>query len=90
MLYMSETDRLRACTLTRNEKAGMLPASSCRDLVAVVIKYKEKGVRHLVVCSAYLPYNSEDTPLSKGLENSCDTAKLNEAAPKVTEEGRPW
>jgi len=69
MFYRSGTDKPRALTLTRNETAWMLPASSCRDLVAVLTKYKVKGAqRHLVVCSTYLPYDSEDTPPSKELE----------------------
>jgi hypothetical protein len=47
----------------------MLPEFSCRDLVAVLIKYNEEGAeRRLVVCSAYLPYDSEDPPPSKELE----------------------
>ena len=47
----------------------MLPGFSCRDLVAVLIKYNEEGVeRHQVVCSAYLPYDSENPP-SKELED---------------------
>jgi hypothetical protein len=37
--------------------------------VAVLVKYNEEGVeRRLVVCSAYLPYDSEDPPLSRELE----------------------
>jgi len=39
----SLTDRSRACILTRNETAWILPEFSCRDLVAVLIKYKRKG-----------------------------------------------
>jgi len=47
----------------------MLPGFSCRDLVAVLMKYKEEGAeQHLVVCSAYLPYDSKDPPPSKKLE----------------------
>jgi hypothetical protein len=54
----------------RNEMAWMLPVFSCRDLVAVTIKYNEEGVeRRLVVCIAYLPYDSEDPPPSKELED---------------------
>jgi hypothetical protein len=37
--------------------------------VAVLVKYNEEGVeRRLVVCSAYLPYDSEDPPPSRELE----------------------
>jgi hypothetical protein len=69
--YGSGTDRPRACILTRNETAWMLPEFSCRDLVAVLIKYKEGSAeRHLVVCSAYLPYDSEDPPLKGTRETS--------------------
>jgi len=63
-------DRPRACILTRNETSWMLPGFSCRDLVAVLIKYNEEGIeRRLVVCSAYLPYDSEDPPPSKEFED---------------------
>jgi hypothetical protein len=62
-------DRPRACILTRNKSAWMLPGFSCRDLVAVLIKYDEEGAEQcLVVCSAYLPYDSEDPPPSKEFE----------------------
>jgi hypothetical protein len=48
----------------------MLPRFSCRDLVAILVKYNEEGVeRRLVVCSAYLPYDSEDPPPSRELED---------------------
>jgi hypothetical protein len=64
------TDRPRVCILTRNETAWMLPGFTCRDLAAVLIKYKEEGAeRRLVVCSAYLPYDSEDSPPQKELED---------------------
>jgi hypothetical protein len=63
-------DRHRACILTRNETAWMLPGFSCRGLMAVLIKYNVEGVvRRLVVCSAYLPYDSEDPPPSKEVED---------------------
>jgi hypothetical protein len=59
----------RACILTRNMTAWILPGFSCRDLIAVLIKYNEDGAeRWLVVCSAYLPCDSEDPPLSKEFE----------------------
>ena len=65
----SGTDRPRACILTRNEMAWLLPGFSCRDLVAVLTQYNEEGAeRSLVVCSVYLPYDSEDPPQSKELE----------------------
>jgi hypothetical protein len=42
------------------------PGISYRDLVAVLINYNEDGAEsQLVVCSAYLPYDSEDPPPSK-------------------------
>jgi len=65
----SGTDRPCACILMRNEMAWLLPGFSCRDLVAVLIQYNDEGAEQsLVVCSAYLPYDSEDPPLSKELE----------------------
>jgi hypothetical protein len=60
------TDRHRACILMRNKTDWMLAIFSCRNLVAVLIKYNDNGTeRQLVVCSAYLPYDSEDPPPSK-------------------------
>ena len=48
--------------------AWVLPGFSCRDLVAILVKYIEDGAeRRLVVCSAYLNYDSEDPPPSRGL-----------------------
>jgi len=48
----------------------MLQGFSCRDLVAVLINYSEEGVeRSLVVCSAYLSYDSEDPPPSTEVED---------------------
>jgi hypothetical protein len=101
------TDRLRACILTRNGTAWMLPGFSCRDPVAVLIKYNEEGAeRRLVVCSAHLPYDSEDPPPSKELEDLvryCENETsillwsatpmhiiVYEAALTATEVGRPW
>jgi hypothetical protein len=47
----------------------MLPGFSCRDLVAVLVTYFEgKTERRLVICSAYLQYDSEDPP-TKELED---------------------
>jgi hypothetical protein len=70
LFSLNGIDRPRACILMRNETAWKLPGFSCRDLVAVLIKYNEEGIeRRLVICSAYLPYDSEDPPLSKELED---------------------
>jgi len=56
-------DRPRACILARNMNIWELPGFSCRDLEAVLVKYDEDGAeRRLVLCSAYLPYDSEDPP----------------------------
>jgi len=58
-------ERTRVCILARNMNAWVLPHFSCRDLVAIQMKYLEDGAeRRLVVCSAYLPYDSEDPPPS--------------------------
>ena len=47
----------------------MLPGLSCRDLVAILVMYIEDGAeRWLVVCSAYLPYDSADPPQSREVE----------------------
>jgi len=54
-------ERPRASILARNMNAWGLPGFSCRDLVAILIKYIADGAeRRLVVCSAYLPCDSED------------------------------
>jgi hypothetical protein len=48
----------------------VLPDFFCRDLVAVLVKYCEEWAeRKIVVCSAYLPYDSEDPPPTKELED---------------------
>ena len=58
-------ERPRACILARNTNEWVLPDFSCRDLVAILMKYIEDGAeRRLVVCSAYLSYDSEDPPPS--------------------------
>jgi len=47
---------------------------SCRDLVAVLVTYEVDGAEKLlVVCSAYLPYDSEDPPPFGSLRNSFNT-----------------
>jgi hypothetical protein len=70
LFSVNGADRPRACILTRVETAWMLPRFSCRDLVAVPINYNEEGVeRRLVICSAYLPYYSEDPLPSKEFED---------------------
>jgi hypothetical protein len=61
-------ERPRACIVERNMNAWVLPGFSCRDLVAVLVKYTEDGAeRRLVVSSAYLPFDSKEPPPSKEL-----------------------
>jgi len=63
------TYRRRAFILARNMNIWVLPGFSCKDLVAVLVKYVEDGAeRRLLVRSAYLPYDSEDPPPSRELE----------------------
>jgi hypothetical protein len=71
-------DRPRACILARDMDIWMLPGFSCRDLVVVLVKYFEDGAdRQMVVCSAYLPYDSEDLPPRQGSwSNSCDIVRV--------------
>jgi len=49
---------------------------SCRNLVAVLIYCNEgEVVSRLVICSAYLPYDSQDPPPSREFEklvNYCE------------------
>jgi hypothetical protein len=60
-------DRPRASILVRNMNAWVLPGFSFRDLAANLVKYIKDGAeRRLVVCSAYLPYDSKDPPPIKG------------------------
>ena len=69
LFSVSGTDRPHACILMRNEMAWLLPGFSCRDLAAVLIQYNEEGAEQsLVVCSAHLPYDFEDPPPSKEVE----------------------
>jgi hypothetical protein len=65
-----ETDRPRACALVGSMTSWMLPGFSCRELVAVLVTYLERGTeRRLVICSAYLPYDSEYLLPTKELED---------------------
>jgi hypothetical protein len=101
------TDRPRDCILVRNMTTWMLPGFSCRDLVGVLVKYTEDGAeRRLVVCSAYLPYDSKDPPPSKEFEELmryCENENLylvmgcrsnalivHGVEPTVMIEGSPW
>jgi len=69
-------ERPRACILAWNSNAWELPDFSCRDLVAIQVKYLEVGAeRRLVFCSAYLLYDSEDPPHHERWRNSCDTVR---------------
>jgi hypothetical protein len=69
LYFAGGTDRPRACILVDSMDSWMLPGFSGRDLVAVLVKYFEDGIeRQLVVCSAYLPYDSEDPPPTKESE----------------------
>jgi hypothetical protein len=69
-LYSSgEKGRPRACILARNMNIWVLPGFSCRDLVAVLVQYIEDGAeKRVVVCSVYLPYDSEEPSPSRELE----------------------
>jgi len=70
-------ERSRACILARNRNAWVLPGLSCRDLVAILIKYIEDGAeRRLDVFSAYLPYDYEDPSPQGRWRNSCDTVRM--------------
>jgi hypothetical protein len=61
-------DRSRACILGKDMDIRELQDFSSRDLVAVLVKHKADGAdRRLVVCSAYLPYDSEDPTPDKGI-----------------------
>jgi hypothetical protein len=73
-------DRPRACILGRGMNIWELPGFSCRDLVAVLVRYDEdRAERRLVICSAYLPYDSEDPPPTRELEELvryCEKEKI--------------
>jgi hypothetical protein len=63
-------DRPTACILGRDMDIWELSDFSSMDLVAVLVKYQEDVAdRRLVVCSAYLPYDSEDPPPTRELED---------------------
>jgi hypothetical protein len=65
----SGTDRPRKCILATNRNIWMLPGFSFRDLVAVQIKYVDgEEKRIVVVCSVYLPFDSEDLPPTRESE----------------------
>ena len=57
-------DRFRACIFARNMNIWELPGFSCRDVVAVLVKYDVDGAEmRLVLCSAYLPYVPRILPI---------------------------
>jgi exonuclease III len=59
----SGTHRPRTCILAKNRNIRMLPGFSFRDLVAVQIEYDEgEEKRSVVVCSVYLPFDSDLPP----------------------------
>ena len=69
LYHMGGEERSRACILASYMNLWVLSEFSCRDLVAVLVKYNEEGAeRRIVVCS-YLPYDSEDPPPSRELED---------------------
>jgi hypothetical protein len=74
------TDRPTACILVGSMISWMMPGFSCKDLVAVLVKYIEDGAeRWVAVCSTYLPYDSEDpTPIKvrKELTWYCENENL--------------
>jgi hypothetical protein len=98
------TDTPRAPILARNTNIWVLPGFSCKDLVAVLVKYVEDGAeRQLLVCFAYLPYDAKDPPPSRELEElvqysenenlylivGCDS-NGHGVAPTAMIEGKPW
>ena len=59
----------RHAIFVRNMNIWVIPGFSCRDLVAVLVKYFENGSeRRLVVSSTYLPYDCKDSPPPRELE----------------------
>jgi hypothetical protein len=63
------TDKPMACVLARVASSWMLPELSGRDLVAFMVRYLEDGMEmRVVVCYAYLPCDSKDSPPSKEFE----------------------
>jgi len=61
-------DSPRVYICARNMDIWMLPGFSSRDLVTVLRNYNEsEAERRLVVCSAYMSYDSEDPPPTKVL-----------------------
>jgi hypothetical protein len=59
----------KACIFARNMNILMSPGFYCSNLVSVLINYNEgKAERCLVVCSAHLPCDSKDPPLTRELE----------------------
>jgi hypothetical protein len=101
------TDRPRSCILVGGMTSWLLTGFSSRDLVAVLVKYLENEMeRWAVICSAYLPYDSEDPPPTKEMEElisyydgehphlmiGCDSTHIiwRGVAPIVMVQGKPW
>jgi hypothetical protein len=65
-------NRRRARILVRNMNLWVLLDLFYGVLVVVLVKYFDGTERKMVVCSAYLPYDSEDPPQSKDLVRYCE------------------
>lgn len=67
--YCTEDQRPRACIyVAKHINAAVVPNFCFRDLVAVLIRYTVAGEeREVIVCSAYLPYDSPTPPPSEEL-----------------------
>ena len=64
--YCPSVGRSRACILTRGVRATSLGAFKQRDLVTVKLEDFLEGQKgEIVVASAYMPYDSPETPDSR-------------------------
>jgi hypothetical protein len=63
VLRVNTEDKTRTCIITKGVDATLSPQLSC-DLTAVQLRFKlMDGIyRHVIIGSAYMPYDSEDLP----------------------------
>jgi len=78
LLFAGGIDRPKACILTRNMTTWMLPGFSCRDLVAVLMKYNEDGAERRLSVPQTCPIipRIPPPPFQRNLRNSCDIVRV--------------
>ncbi len=80
LIYCNNVNNPRACIVVKSGLQGLPLTEFCsRDLTAIEICWSEGDVRSLIVCSAYLPYNSREPPPTPELRKLVEATQLSGA-----------